>query len=708
MKRLYLICIVAVSLIAGATSNLAARECSGAPCGLLTDLIAASEEDLVNSVHPRLSWIVPLNGNGTMQSAYRIVLTDRAGRKVWDSGKVRSAASTAVSIGGKGLEPDKAYEWKVRVWDNRGRRSAWSEFQHFRTSTCLDDTPAELRLVTDIEKPDDCIKEGDIYFADFGKAAFARIKLTVSAQADSFTVRLGEARIGNRVNREPGGSIRYCSYTLPLEKGVSGEYLIEFVPDKRNTDATGKYNESDVRPVLMPDYIGEVFPFRYCEVEVRGGGKVEAERYSVHYPFDGEASAFKSDNEILNQVWELCKYSIKATSFCGKYVDGDRERIAYEADAMINQLAHYGVDREYSMARSTADYLLDNPTWPTEWCLQMLIIAWNDYMYTGDSRLLERRYELLKSKTLMALRDGSGFISTRTGKLDKEVLSSVGFRGRQMRDIVDWPQRGETGEEKECPGEADGYVFTDHNTVVNAFHYQAVKLLSMIAGVTGRKDEAEELELYCRGFLEDFNRLLAGKDGIYADGLETGHRSLHANMLPLAFDMVPDASVKAVADYVKSRRMACSVYGALFLMDALYNAGEDDYALSLLSSTAERSWYNMIREGSTITLEAWGARYKANLDWNHAWGAVPAAVIPRNLLGVRPLEPGFAKAQIKIQPGYLKDFEAKVPTIRGTISIKYCNGRLSVSIPANMEAVLSVSGREDVLLKSGTTDNLTL
>jgi alpha-L-rhamnosidase len=45
--------------------------------------------------------------------------------------------------------------------------------------------------------------------------------------------------------------------------------------------------------------------------------------------------------ELLNRIWELCRYSIKATTFAGVYVDGDRERIPYEADAYLNQLSHY-------------------------------------------------------------------------------------------------------------------------------------------------------------------------------------------------------------------------------------------------------------------------------------------------------------------------------------------------------------------------------
>ena len=69
---------------------------------------------------------------------------------------------------------------------------------------------------------------------------------------------------------------------------------------------------------------------------------------------------------MLNQIWDLCKYSIKATSFTGVYVVGDRERIPYEADAYINQLSHYTTDRENNIAKNTIAYFMEFPTWPTE------------------------------------------------------------------------------------------------------------------------------------------------------------------------------------------------------------------------------------------------------------------------------------------------------------------------------------------------------
>ena len=102
----------------------------------------------------------------------------------------------------------------------------------------------------------------------------------------------------------------------------------------------------------------------------------------------------------------------------------------------------------------------------------------------------------------------------------------------------------------------------------------------------------------------------------------------------------------------------------------------------------------MIRSGSTITTEAWDDRYKTNQDWNHAWGAVPANIIPRRLLGVTPAEPGFKVADIRPQTGSLEWVRGKVPTIRGAISMDVRNAdgcyRLTVDIPSGMDADVSL------------------
>lgn len=679
------------------------------PTGLMTDLVKDAHkvyrngfatdmgvEDLtaddisdytfaaIRSSRPTFGWIVPDCGRATRQKSYRIVLsdnmTDALARRgnIWDSGTVRSAQSVAVEYGGNSLEPDRLYFWSVQVSTDRGGRSEWSEIQSFRTASQLEQYAPSYRpqvrreeLAARIERLD-----SETTLLDFGRASFAslRVSLESATGGDTVYVAIGEAMQQGRIDPRPGGTIRYYRYPVVLQRGRR-TYDIIPAHDGRNTGP---------QAVLMPDYIGEVAPFRYCQIENYAGsvGAGDVVRLTVTYPFDTGASHFVSDNAALNEVWNMCRYTIEATSALGIYIDGDRERIPYEADAIINQLGHYAVDREYAMARRTSEYLLQHPTWPTEWILQALIIAWNDYLYTGDLRSVEQNYDLLSARTLRLLRRDNGLISTRA---DNTVSTdpfrrSIRFNGN-ISDIVDWPRGSED----------DNYVFTPYNTVVNAFHYRAMQLLARMAEALGRHDEARELNDYCDTFRHTFNAaMIDPTTGTYRDGIDTDHRSLHANLFPLAFGLVPEEYERSVVDYIRSRGMACSVYAAQFLLDGLYNMAEGDYALHLLTKDDIRSWRNMIRAGATITFEAWDNSFKPNQDWNHAWGAAPADIIPMRLVGVRPLTPSAATIEVRPQTASLRHVTAAVPTIRGTVEVDIDRTdnlyRMRVNIPANTDA----------------------
>jgi hypothetical protein len=415
-------------------------------------------------------------------------------------------------------------------------------------------------------------------------------------------------------------------------------------------------------------------------------------RQTVHYPFDETAALFHSSDTVLNQIWELSKYAIKATSFTGTFVDGDRERIPYEREALISQLGQYSVDREFSIARHSHEYLIYNPTWPTEWIMHSVWMAWNDYMYTGNPASIQKYYEDLKAKTLTGLKETNGLISTKTGKQTPQLLQSIHYKDKDIRDIVDWPHTGQLGLGKNELGETDGFVFTDYNVVVNTYHYQSLCWMAQLADALGNEKDRAEFTQAAQQMKKDFNRwFLDGKKGYYKDGIDTEHSSLHANMFPMAFGLASAKNSPVILDYMHSRGMACSISGALILMEALYNHCDAAYALELLASTTDRSWYNTIRIGSTLTLEAWDNKYKPNLDWNQSAGSCPANIIPRKLMGIEPLEPGFRKIRIKPQPATLKQAEIKVPSIRGDIRVAFDNQSderfaLEVEIPANSVA----------------------
>jgi hypothetical protein len=97
----------------------------------------------------------------------------------------------------------------------------------------------------------------------------------------------------------------------------------------------------------------------------------------------------------------------------------------------------------------------------------------------------------------------------------------------------------------------------------------------------------------------------------------------------------------------------------------------------------------MVESGTTITWEAWDQKYKPNQDWNHAWGAAPANLLPRYVLGVRPLAPGWTQAVIAPNPGGLAKAEGKISTPRGPVQVQWTSGKtfqLKLELPAGMEA----------------------
>ena len=664
------------------------------PTNLTVEFIRNTKNVVIIDQKPEFAWVVPTTVQ--KQMAYQILVASSSADikantgDLWDSGKITENNSSSVSYLGKELQDDRSYYWKVRIWTADDEASEYSKPQQFKVASSDSFISSGNSFQLDSIAPVLFEKRGDFFFIDFGKAAFATLAFTYEAKTDHTLIfRLGEQLRDKNINREPSkkSTIRYQELKLPVKKGKN-TYQLQLIPDKRNT-LPGK-------ALPLPKGFPVLMPFRYVEVEGMEDtiSNDDFVQLAYHGYWEENASTFESSNDILNQVWDLCKYSIKATTFNGLYVDGDRERIPYEADAYLNQLSHYSADREYAMARRTIEYFMGNPTWPTEWQQHVALMFYADYMYTGDSELIEKYYEQLKYKTLMELAREDGLISSTNAT--PAFMKKLGFKDstETLRDITDWPPANWSGDPN-VTGERDGFIFMPYNTVINAFYYQNMKIMTEFAQLLGKTSEESDFRQKAENVKKTINaKLLDSTKGYYVDGEGTDHSSLHANMMALAFDIVPEEYKSSVIAFVKSRGMACSVYGSQYLMDGLYNVGEADYALWLLTDTSDRSWYNMIKIGSTITLEAWDMKYKPNADWNHAWGAVPANVIPRGLWGITPKVAGYEVATIKPQLSTLEQSSIEVPTIKGTIKASYRKDDsgifYEIEIPGNMRAEFKI------------------
>jgi len=87
----------------------------------------------VDSANPRLFWKLESNVRGERQTAFQILVASSKQNlahdngDLWDSGKVDSDDTIQISYAGASLKTSQQVFWKVRVWDENGKVSAWSK-----------------------------------------------------------------------------------------------------------------------------------------------------------------------------------------------------------------------------------------------------------------------------------------------------------------------------------------------------------------------------------------------------------------------------------------------------------------------------------------------------------------------------------------------------------------------------------------------------
>ncbi len=87
----------------------------------------------IDRVSPRLSWEVLSEQRGTVQTFYQVIcsgekdFSETAEKLLWNSGKTESDQSTHIYYTGPALTKGQRVFWKVKVWDNKGNESDWSE-----------------------------------------------------------------------------------------------------------------------------------------------------------------------------------------------------------------------------------------------------------------------------------------------------------------------------------------------------------------------------------------------------------------------------------------------------------------------------------------------------------------------------------------------------------------------------------------------------
>lgn len=574
-----------------------------------------------------------------------------------DSWKARDA--TAVYVDGGNAGHDSYYYAPREFIDMRAYPMGWKR-AGFDDSTWKQ---AVVRDAIDGLRPSATAAEREVpvapalvvehapghYFVDFGRSLIGGFRLRDIAGAAGQAV---EVRLGQEAPEPP--TVRYAKRT--------GNTYQEVWTLREGVQSIAHFGYRS---------------YRYAEVIGAPAGLDAShfEAVALRQPFHPEASPFASSDAVLNDVWELLQHGLAVTSL-GVYVDThSRERRNYEGDAYIHQLSQYAVERQYAFPRYSMEYLFHRPTWPTEYKQVVVMMAWNDYLYTGNADSLRAHYGLLRENTLEPFINADDLV---------EKPENVG--GRFGRDLIDWPH-----------ALRDGYQFSEINTVINAFNYRAIAVLAKIAKVLGEEEDAAAYTALAERLRAAINmHLLDDERGAYRDGKGIDHHALHASAMSVALGLAPPEALPALAEHIFGRGMQCNLYGAQFVLEALYTAGRGDLALQRMNAADGNSWGHMIYNlGATIATEAWDPSQKGNMAFSHSgWGSPPTNNIARGLFGIVPLEPAFARFQVKPQPGGLAWARYTQPTIRGPVGVSFetegAAFTMTVSVPANTEAVVYV------------------
>jgi alpha-L-rhamnosidase len=145
MTRLLFIVTFAISLSARATSV--------APQNLRCEYI---ENPLgIDTKTPRFSWKLSSTERNQLQSAYEILvsetLVDIQKGKIWSSGKITSSQQMNIDFQGSPLKSFTRYYWSVKVYNQNGEASPWSQPTWFETAM-LDASDWKAKWISDGSK----------------------------------------------------------------------------------------------------------------------------------------------------------------------------------------------------------------------------------------------------------------------------------------------------------------------------------------------------------------------------------------------------------------------------------------------------------------------------------------------------------------------------------------------------------------------------
>jgi alpha-L-rhamnosidase len=430
--------------------------------------------------------------------------------------------------------------------------------------------------------------------------------------------------------------------------------------------------------------------FRYVEL-LAPPGVLQPESLKAivrHYPFEESKCRFNSSAPLLNRIWEICKNGVKYGAQ-EVFVDcPSREKGQYLGDFTVTGPSHIYLTGDLRLYKKTLqDFALS-----ARICPGLMAVAPGNHMQEIADFSLQWPLQLLKfyqhSGDLQFLREMAPVAEAIIAYFQRYqradgLLENV----KDKWNLVDWPEnlRDEYDFDLAQPVVGDGC----HN-VINAFYcgaVQAVNIIRRSLGI-GFDDRFPQLKAaFIKAFYREDLKLLA-------DSAVSDHTALHSNFIALYFDLVPVEAQPYITALIRRKKLNCGVYNAYFLLKGLARMGEYRLVYELLTGEDEHSWANMIREGATTCFEVWGKDQKWNTSLCHPWASAPISVIIEDIIGIKPLQPGWSEVLFEPRlPDSLEFLDLEFSTVKGRFKVGFSQGRTKLETPPGVR--VKISGRHE-------------
>lgn len=335
------------------------------------------------------------------------------------------------------------------------------------------------------------------------------------------------------------------------------------------------------------------------------------------------------------------------------------------------------------------NYYSDNMTWPGTY-LQIADMLYRQY---GDVRPIARHYASMKK-----------WLAYMKAKYMKDYVLTKDKYG-------DWCMPPES---PELIHSKDSARTTDGELIASAYYFKMLGLMQGFAKLLNKPQDIKEFAALAAHVRSKFNQKFFN-----AQMQQYSNNTVTANLLPLYFDMVPQASRPAVAKSIQDKilianngHISTGVIGTQWLMRGLTNQGHADIAWRLANNTDYPSWGYMVNQGATTFWELWNGNTAdpSMNSQNHVMLLGDLLVwLYEDLAGIRsdPAHPGFKRIIMKPQMVQGLNFvNASYHSINGFIKSNWKKDgdklKWHITIPPNTTAMVYVPAQNaNAITESG-------